>query len=397
MVLEESSMSALEIYSEDKIFSCFEETYRVSIVNKDSLGTAPDFLRMSYFSHAIAKLLEKQSFSVLDFKLDDSKIVVTLNVCSGDEEKLSAVLTDLNVIAAGLNVQMEVQALSGRKLLNGQFAYDITDFEQSASACSDPEARFRKVDLVEALRSSQFVVHCQPLVNIDTKSTKGVEFLIRWNHPEKGLLLPYLFLPEIEQYGLQIDLDMQVLHEAESQLFRWQNLDRFSELSISVNLYYETLVSTRLLNWLSSFKARQPLLFSKLVLEITETGHIENGGLAHNNMKLIQSMGYFVSIDDFGSGTSICSYLTYLNPNQIKIDRSLIATAFDFKNDKSSIALKMLESMIDWFAAMEGVELVIEGIESPSQHEYLKALGATVGQGYEYSKPVPLETFMESR
>lgn len=354
------------------------------------------FSSLTFLSHEVVKIFEVKGLSLRAFNVLDRKIFASLSLSPNSQASLIEAFEEINNEASKHSVRFDFEIIDIDDPNQVAANADLREVKTSLSTLLPRAHRFSKLELMEAMSHFKFDIHCQPLVDLTSTKAKGVEFLIRWNHPEKGMLYPDMFLPEIERFGLETDLDLFILRSAESSLVLWSNQEVFKDLSISVNLYCCSLVTGRLMNWLESFRERYPNLVSKLILEITETGHIEDGGIAHANMHSIQRMGYSVSLDDFGAGTSICRYLTYLNPNEIKIDRSLINTAFDPKNSKANVALKMLSSMVGWIQEMKDVALVVEGIESSEQHEYLKALGVTVGQGYVYSRPVPVEIFMES-
>lgn len=359
-----------------------------------ALGNA--FSSLALLSHEMVNRFESMGLSLNSFSVVEQKIFISLTLSHNDESSLVSTFTAINDIASKHGVQLDFNLVDLDDPMQISSNRDLTEVKTSLATLLPKKERFSKLELLNAIDGKKFSIHCQPLVDLSTSRVKGVEFLIRWEHSDCGMLYPDSFLPEIERFGLETDLDLLILEEALSQLRKWKNNKQFSRLSISVNLYCCSLVSQRLVEWLSSMADRERELVSKLILEITETGHIEDGGVAHNNMKYLQRLGFSVSLDDFGAGTTICSYLTYLNPNEIKIDRALINTAFSKDSAKSRVALKMLRSMIGWVQEMENVELVVEGIESIDQLEYLKDLGVSVGQGYVYSKPLPINQLLES-
>ena len=354
------------------------------------------FSSLTLLSHEMVNRFQSMGLSLNSFSVVEQKIFVSLSLSQNDETSLGSTFAAINKLASKHGVQLDFNLVDINDPNQIASNRDLTEVKTSVATLLPKKERFSKVELFNAINEKKFAIHCQPLVDISTSRMKGIEFLVRWEHAEYGMLYPDSFLPEIERFGLETDLDLLILEEALSQLKKWEASRKFGKLSISVNLYSCSLVSQRLVRWLSKMADTNPLLVSKLILEITETGHIEDGGIAHNNMKYLQSLGFSVSLDDFGAGTTICSYLTYLNPNEIKIDRALMNTAFSRESNKSRVALKMLRSMIGWVQEMENVDLVVEGIESLDQLEYLKGLGVSVGQGYVYSKPLPVNQLLES-
>lgn len=365
-----------------------------SAIKNEAMGTS--FSCLTFLTHEIAKRFESKGLELNSFNVLDQKIFASICVAGDDESKLTDTFSAINDVAIdhGLKLDFSLIDINDPKQLAANT--QLSEIRTSVSTLLPKSQRFTKYELQKGIDDNAFIIHCQPLVDIKSAKVKGIEFLIRWEHQTKGMLYPDMFLPEIERFGLETDLDLLVLKQALTQLKIFRDIAKFAHLSISVNLYCCSLFSSELVEWLSKMASTDADLVSKLILEITETGHIEDGGTAHTNMQYIQELGYSVSLDDFGAGTTICSYLTYLNPNEIKIDRALIHTAFDKGNAKIIVAQKMLQSMIGWVQEMDNVDLVVEGIESIEQLNYLKQLGVSVGQGYIYSRPQPIHAFLDT-
>ena len=246
-----------------------------------------------------------------------------------------------------------------------------------------------EIDYIHALINKEFIVYGQRLMNIDSGTVRGVELLCRWDHPIMGVIYPDNFLPGIEACNLQVALDSYILSEAVKILCTWQDTVKCN-LKLSVNMFSSTLASAEMVEKLVSIAYLHPEIVCKLTIEITETSVIEVSSASHENIVKIQSLGFAISIDDLGCGTSNIGYLSYLSPKEIKLDRSLINAAFFGNVEYRSIAMSILKSIIDLVLDMDGVELIVEGIETVEQLEYLKSLGVSIGQGYIYGKPVSL-------
>lgn len=248
-------------------------------------------------------------------------------------------------------------------------------------------------ELLRGMSDREFVPFSQAIYDLKGQAPIGVELLCRWEHSRLGLLQPYQFLGAISHFGLGVELDFYMLTQACEILERW-TIDNANKLSVSVNVHAESLSGELFYDFIARIQDEWKFDLSRLRLEITETGIIKNNSPAHKNIVKLQNLGMTISLDDFGSGTTILGYLTYLCPNEIKIDRSLINSAFYADDpEKKLVATKMLLSMVDWVNAMAGVQLVVEGIENQEQMDFLTKNSVSIGQGYLFGRPTPLRNF----
>jgi len=238
-----------------------------------------------------------------------------------------------------------------------------------------------------ALKNNEFLVYYQPLLDADGRIF-GAEALLRWNDPQKGLILPGAFIPEAEESGLISQLGEKVLAEACRALKRWHEAG-YNRLVISVNISVHQLREPSFVKKISDILAETGLLPEHLHLEITESLIIENFEAILKKINTLTGQGIRFSIDDFGTGYSSLSYLKNLPVHTLKIDRSFI---LGIPHDEKDLAI--IKSII---SLAHGLKLMIvaEGVDSEQQIKFLVENGCTGLQGYYYSRPLPEVEFMD--
>jgi predicted signal transduction protein with EAL and GGDEF domain len=238
-------------------------------------------------------------------------------------------------------------------------------------------------DLRHAVENEELRLNYQVIFSLITGKVTGLEALVRWQHPERGLLYPGDFIPLAEETGLIIGIDRWVLREACQQLRNWQQeTPLFSPLTISVNLSGRDLSQPDLSEYVESTLKETGLEPNNLSLEITETFIVENKEITINVCNKLRELGIHIQIDDFGSGYSSLSYLSQFPINALKIDQSFIRNMGNGGNDTNIIqAIVMLSRRM-------GVNVIAEGVETVTQLNTLKELGCEYGQGYYVSKPL---------
>jgi diguanylate cyclase (GGDEF)-like protein len=258
----------------------------------------------------------------------------------------------------------------------------------------DAEARMRlRADMQGALATSQFLVHYQPIFDLQSGHCVGSEALVRWNHPEFGLVLPGNFIPVAEASGFIYELGLFVLNEATQKAALWQ--DRYSDrpLSISVNVSASQLQHVDLVGDVQAALRDSGLRPELLVLEITETVLMLDPERATRKLTELKKLGVIIAIDDFGTGYSSLSYLRQFPIDTIKIDKSFIDSVQDGP-EESALARAVVK-----LGASLGLTTVAEGIETYDQLATLSQLGCNLGQGYLMSRPIGeegLEAFLAS-
>ncbi|PSB28033.1 two-component system response regulator [Stenomitos frigidus] len=240
-----------------------------------------------------------------------------------------------------------------------------------------------EIDLRKALQQQEFIVHYQPIVAIATGNIVGFEALVRWLHPQQGLISPATFIPIAEETGLISQIGHWVLHQACQQLQQWQDekLTTFP-LTMSVNVSAHQFAQADLVEQIDHILAATQLTPQQLKLEITESAIMENAQAAGSILQALRKQQIQLSIDDFGTGYSSLSYLHSFPVDTLKIDRSFIK-----QMGEHSDSLGLVPLIIN-IAQKMGMTVVAEGIETQTQLDHLKALNCDFGQGFLFFKPL---------
>jgi EAL domain-containing protein (putative c-di-GMP-specific phosphodiesterase class I) len=257
----------------------------------------------------------------------------------------------------------------------------------------DPAMYDRVLDRLEAENSlgraverEEFLLHYQPIVSLQTGEVVAVEALVRWEHPERGLLDPDEFVPLAEESGLVIPIGEQVLRVACFWAKEWQERHpRTPPLVMSVNLSARQLSRRDLAETLEGILKESGLEGSCLTLDVTETVYVRT--LAGNTATLesLRDLGARISIDDFGVGYSSLAYLKRLPADSLKIDRSFVK-GLDEDVEDTAIANMIIE-----LAHTLGLEVIAEGVETEEQARLLCEMGCDMAQGYHFAGPLPPE------
>ena len=242
-----------------------------------------------------------------------------------------------------------------------------------------------ETDLRFAIERNEFELYYQPIISLDTASLSGFEALVRWNHPQRGLVPPNEFIPISESTGLIIPMTVQILHAACSQVVKWQAQTHYPEpLSIAVNLSGKHFGHPALVEQIKTVIAETGINPESLKLELTESAVMDNAETAILMLKQIKETGVRVSIDDFGTGYSSLSYLHRFPIDLLKVDRSFVS-AMEENTENGEIVRTVIA-----LAKALNLKVVAEGIESIHQFHQLRILGCEYGQGYLFSKPLPV-------
>ena len=310
----------------------------------------------------------RQPYSIdgFEFNLDAS-----YGIFFSNEDEITA-----NEAINRANIAMRRSKLRGKNILTSfniamcTSAYDTLQFES---------------DFKTAIQEDQFELVFQPQFNIQGEITlSGVEALVRWYHPERGMISPADFIPMAEETGLIVALDRYVLDKACAM---WAScLMKTGDckgLHISVNLSAKHINEPSLPRNVADIIQRYEIPPESLYLELTESAFVGNPALAVERLKSINSLGVHCSIDDFGTGYSSLAYLSTFPTQSLKIDRSFI-TDIEIKTENR----KLVESIINLAHGL-GMEAVAEGVETKEQLEILKVLGCDIVQGFYLSRPLP--------
>jgi len=244
----------------------------------------------------------------------------------------------------------------------------------------------QRLDLQDGLRRAmdggQLHIAYQPIVNLADRRMIGAEALLRWTHPEQGPIPPCDFIPIAETSGLIVPIGQWVMHTACSTML---SLHRKYGVYIAVNVSVRQLAGDLFARWVEDVLARTGLPPGALVVEVTETALMDDIDLVRSAFHRLRSQAVQVAIDDFGTGYSSLARLQHLPVDVIKLDRAFV-TGLDTRAEARSMAAAILQ-----VSAAIGARLVAEGVETEAEAATLRDIGYTVGQGYLFGRPMPIE------
>ncbi|MFT7560583.1 MAG: EAL domain-containing protein (putative c-di-GMP-specific phosphodiesterase class I), partial [Flavobacteriales bacterium] len=244
-------------------------------------------------------------------------------------------------------------------------------------------------DLLNALGNDRFSLHYQPRVEITSSRIVGAEALLRWNHPERGMVSPVEFIPVLETSGLIVDVGMWVVEQSLLQVREWQCMGLWSDsMRMGINISPRQFRSSHFVNDVTKLFKKLDVDPRLIEMEITEGIAIQNLEETVETMSILRNLGVNFALDDFGTGYSSISYLKQLPVSVLKIDKSFIR---DITEDRSD---RVLVETISAMGNMLELEVVAEGVETLPQLELLKGYGCLYYQGYLCSKPLPADQFV---
>jgi diguanylate cyclase (GGDEF)-like protein len=319
---------------------------------------------------------------ILPFNLNEHEIFVDVSIgiamSNSDYQQSHEILRDADL------------AMRHAKKL-GKSCYQVFNTEMQARAM---EALKLENDLRRAIEREEFTLHYQPIFLLENRTIIGFEALLRWQHPERGLIYPSDFISIAEETGLINFIGTWVLKEACHQMKIWQSQFSNSSLTIiSVNVSGKQFLKADFIEHVKNILEKTNLDAHCLKLEITETILVENNRSVLSTIEQLKELGIQLSMDDFGTGYSSLSYLHNFPINTLKIDRSFVQRMSD-----NSQNLGIIRAIVALAFNLK-MEVVAEGIETASQLAQLKVLKCTYGQGYFFAKPLApkaIETFLES-
>jgi diguanylate cyclase (GGDEF)-like protein len=356
------------------------------------LGNVAKALRGSIRASDTPARLGGDEFAVV---LDD---VASVGDAIGVADRLLLALAAIEVGGSGRRVRASVGIA-----LSGETARDADDLLRNADAAmyeakQSGKNAFRVYDpsrpvttrgdafeqeVARALQEDELVLHYQPIVSLPERETQGFEALLRWDHPERGMLQPGDFIGLAEERGLMPMLDAWVLREACRQLAEWKQHPAFEPLFVAVNISAGHFESVALVDEVEDALGRAGLSASCLRLEVTETMLTKDKAAAAETLGRLRDLGVSVALDDFGTGYSSLGYLREMTIDILKIDRSFVAGIATRPTDEA------LAGVIIDLAQTLGLEVVAEGIENELQERKVLALGCKTGQGYLFGRPQP--------
>jgi len=249
---------------------------------------------------------------------------------------------------------------------------------------ADARKALLTADLRHAINDDQLFLHYQPKIDLKTGRVTGVEALVRWQHPQLGIVPPDQFIPLAEETGMITQLTHTVFHKVLQQCQAWNQAGMGTK--IATNLSMQDLQDDEFADQIPGLLASYGVSPSQIGLEVTETAIMSNASHVIDTIKSMRKMGLWISIDDFGTGYSSLAYLKNLPVNEIKIDRSFVTNMSEDNHDTI-----IVRSVID-LAHNLGLQVVAEGVENRKTKEMLDTFKCDTAQGYYISKPVsPVE------
>jgi diguanylate cyclase (GGDEF)-like protein len=355
----------------ERISNCVRENDLVARLGGDEFTIVIDGVESREVLSAIARKI-CQSFSRPVVFLD-REIFITLSIgisiCPADAEDL-----------AGLMKHADTAMFHAKRYRN-----DFRFFESGMDA--DVSLRLElENDLRRAIERRELIVYYQPQADAASGEITGMEALVRWNHPQRGLVPPVSFIPLAEDIGLIEEIGEFVLHESCRQLRVW--LDRgYGPLRLAVNISGRQLEKRAIVQVVSDALIATQIPSDHLELEITESVVMEHAEDMIEVFRRFKEMGLHLAIDDFGTGYSSLAYLKRFPVDTLKIDQSFVR---DVPGDSEDVAI--VTGVIAMAKGL-GLSVVAEGVESDLQLEFLRERGCNYIQGYHLSKPLPAEEF----
>jgi diguanylate cyclase (GGDEF)-like protein/PAS domain S-box-containing protein len=355
----------------ERLRDCLRATDTAARLGGDEFALLVEDLR----SHAEATALADRLLSALNepFLIAGREIVVGASIGIAFDE--------VHITTGQLLRNADIAMYTAKR--GGKRSYAIFEGEMHIAAVDRLEI---EADLRRALDQQELTLQYQPIVTLHDNRIVGVEALVRWRHPTRGLLAPNVFIPIAEETGLICELGRQVLVEACLQAKRWQRLQpQDPPLTVSVNLSPRQLQSDELLGHIVEALTLSGLSASSLTLEITEGAMMQDSEAAITRLTGLKELGVQIALDDFGTGYSSLGYLQRLPIDVLKIDRSFIGT-LETADKKSSLA----QAIVSLAQTMDLVA-VAEGVETSAQAEMLGRIGCDMAQGFYLARPMDAE------
>ena len=256
-------------------------------------------------------------------------------------------------------------------------------YESGLEGAADPDRLALVGELRQGIAAGELLLHLQPQADLSDGRITGVEALVRWQHPRRGLMFPDEFIPMAERSGLIRPLTTAVLEQALELCGGWWRQGR--ELTVAVNLSTRSIVDAELIETVQRLLARNGLPPRALCLEITESSIISDPDRTIAVLQRLHDLGVRLSIDDFGTGYTSLSYLRRLPVQEVKVDKSFVMS-MRAEGDDAAI----VRSIVD-LAGHLGLEVVAEGVEDADTWEELRAMGCDLVQGYHLARPMPAD------
>ena len=306
----------------------------------------------------------REPFSIEGFEGIQISVTASIGIAMGDRSTAQELLRDADIALYRCKAAGRDRAVL---------------FEPAMQAAVAGRLELRS-DLDSALANDQFFLLYQPIVELESTDIRGVEALIRWQHPTRGVIPPNDFIPILEDCGLIVDVGRWVLATACAQAGRWRDLGYRSSMSVNVSM--RQLESDSLVDDVRRALTANGLDPGSLVIEVTETALMKDADSTVSRLRQLKQLGVKIAIDDFGTGYSSLAYLRQFPVDVLKIDRAFVSTM-----DGSEDSLALIRTMVELGRSL-GLLTLAEGIEDEHQLECLRSNNCHSGQGFMFSKPV---------
>lgn len=250
------------------------------------------------------------------------------------------------------------------------------------------EEKLIEKEMYSALESGQFVTYYQPKYNISTGTVVGAEALVRWKHPEKGIVPPNSFIPLFEKNGFIINVDEYIWEDVCRRMSEWKK-SGLTLIPVSVNVSRLHVFDSGFCTKIKSLVEKYNVPANMIILEFTESLFLENAEGMIRIMNELRDAGFLISMDDFGSGFSSLNMLKDMPLNEVKIDKEFLNETTMSGASKSKTVVAGTILMVNQL----DMKIIAEGVETPEQAEFLLAAGCNTAQGFYYSKPIPVDDF----
>ncbi len=322
------------------------------------------------------------SFASVPVRSFDGKILGILTIFSSQprQQMHPEAIRTLESLADMVSSQLELRTLRKTLTANGNRQ------RRSRAVVTANKSWPGRTDLRQALDQRQFVLYYQPEIDLATRRIVGLEALIRWAHPVRGLIPPMDFIPLAEESGLILPIGDWGLGEACGQIQKWCHEDpRHASLRVGVNLSARQFSREGLADHVEALLVQSGISSRQLGLEMTESSIIPNMRIALEVLGSLRRLGVSLLMDDFGTGYSSLSYLHSFPFDVLKIDRSFVG-----RMTEGDQPLQIVRTIIE-LARVLGMDVVAEGIETREQYRLLREMGCRYGQGYLFARPMSAE------
>lgn len=371
-------------------FKMINNFYGIKEGDRVLMSIAKELMKISaVFDYFVYARLENDVFACcLPYKEENIELLV-----HDVQINLKKVNKDYNIkVSCGVYIindyNMDVSEMYDRaylaaKTCKDKFVQNVAYYDESMIENMRQE-QFVINAVNKAIEEEQFVVYLQPKVNLVTGKPYGAEALVRWKHPQKGIISPGEFVPIYERNGIIGRLDQYMWRSVCKLLRRWIDEGRNPD-PISVNVSRVNIYNPHLVEILNKLVMEYHIPPHLLNLEITESAFMEDQALVMNTMKRLHNLGFKIMMDDFGSGYSSLNVLKDMDVDYLKIDMNFLQQDDTF-NGKGEKVLTSIVRMAKWLH----LPSIVEGVETEEQVDFLKCIGCEYAQGFYYAKPMPV-------